>query len=160
MLATLVNYIITLAVTRRDGSSLHLTDQELSDGWWTKEIAKVFQGTSWGPPEYRDDWKVAYSPRVASIHGLPHETRERCAGYDEWYVFKQEVAAGEIEAFVNWVGFRLNDPVYLWCTDRFWQQMDRLTPESYIADATLLTFVTRNRALFTNVLAAFAADDN
>jgi hypothetical protein len=76
-----------LAVVRRDGTSLHLTDQEQSDGWWTTDVAKVFQGTSWGPPEYRDDWKVAYSPRVTSIHGLPNETRERCCGYDEWYAF-------------------------------------------------------------------------
>jgi hypothetical protein len=125
-----------LAVTRRDGSSLHLTDQELSDGWWTTDVAKVFQGTSWGPPEYRDDWKVAYSPRLTSIHGLPNETHDECcAGYDEWYVFEQEVAAGEIEALVNWVGFRLNDPVYQWCADRFWQQMDRLAPESSLATA-------------------------
>ena len=62
-----------LAVTRRDGRSLHLTDQEQSDGWWTTDVAKVFQGTSWGPPEYRDDWKVANSPRLTSIHGLPNE---------------------------------------------------------------------------------------
>jgi hypothetical protein len=149
-----------LAVTRRDGSSLQLTDEELTDGWWTTDVAKVFQGTSWGPPEYRDDWKVAYSPRLTSSHGLPNETRERCGGYDEWYVFEREVAAGEIEAFVNWVGFRLYDPEFQWCADRFWQQMDRLAPESYIGDADVLTFVTRNSALFTNVLTALAANDD
>ena len=97
---------------------------------------------------------------VSQVNCYPNETRERCAGYDEWYVFEQEVAAGEIKAFVNWVGFRLNDPVYQWCADRLWQQMDRLAPESYIADGTVLMFVTRNRALFTSALAALAADGN
>jgi hypothetical protein len=74
--------------------------------------------------------------------------------------FGQEVAAGEIEAFVNWAGFRLYDPGFQWCADRFWQQMDRLAPESYIADAALLAFVTRNSALFRSVLSAFATDGN
>jgi len=112
-----------LAVTRRDSGALHLTDQERSEGWWTADSAKVFQGTSWGPPEYRDDWKVAYSPRLTSIHGLPNETRERCAGFDEWYVFEQPVAAGEIEAFVNWMGFPFDDPIWECCADRLWEQM-------------------------------------
>jgi hypothetical protein len=74
-----------LAVTRIDGGTLRLSDQEKSDGWWTTDAGKVFQGTSWAPPEYRDDWKVAYSPRIASIHGLPNETHDECcAGYNEW----------------------------------------------------------------------------
>lgn len=70
-----------LAVTRIDGGTLHLTDQEKGDGWSTPDAAKVFQG----PPEYRDDWKVAYSPRLTSIHGPPNETHDECcAGFDEW----------------------------------------------------------------------------
>jgi hypothetical protein len=48
-----------LAVTRIDGGSLRLTDEEKSAGWWTAEAGKVFQGTSWSTPEYRDDWKIA-----------------------------------------------------------------------------------------------------
>ena len=64
----------------------------------------------------------------------------------------------EVEVFVNWVTFRLYDPEYKWCADRFWEQMERLTPESYIAEGTVFTFATRNKGLFTGVLAAFAAD--
>jgi hypothetical protein len=148
-----------VAVTRIDGGTLHLTDQEKSEGWWTADAGRVFQGTSWGPPEYRDDWKVAYSPRLTSIHGLPNETHDECcAGYDEWFVFAEEVRAGEMESFVNWGGFRLYDPVYQWCADRLWEQMARLAPESYIADGTVFTFATSNSALFTSVIAAFSAD--
>ena len=147
-----------LAVTSIDSGTLQLTDQEKRDGWWTSEEAKVFRGSSWGHREDRDDWKVAYSPRLESIHGLPNETHsECCAGFDEWYVFERAVLAEQIEAFVNWSGFRLYDPEWKWCADRFWEQMARLAPESYIGDGTVFTFATRNANLFTEVLSAFSA---
>ncbi len=147
-----------LAVTSIDGTTLQLTDEEKRNGWSTTENVRVFRSTSWSSPEYRDDWKVAYSPRLSSIHGLPHETHVSDHGYHEWYVFEQPVAPGEMEVFVNWVGFRLYDPQFKWCADRFWEQMARLAPESYIAEGTVLSFATRNKGLFTSVLAAFAAD--
>jgi hypothetical protein len=145
-------------VTAIDGATLHLADEEKRNGWSTAEDGKVFRGKSCGP-EYRDDWKIAYSPRLTSIHGLPNETQEECDhGYHEWYVFEQPVAPGEMEAFVNWVGFRLYDPEYKCCADRFWEQMARLLPESYIAEGTVLTLAIRNKALFASVLAAFPAN--
>lgn len=148
-----------LAVTRIDGGTLRITDQEKRQGWWTAEEAKVFQGTSWSPPEYRDDWKVAYRPRITSVHGLPRQTHEEyCAGYDEMYVFAQPVVAGELEAFVNWGGHFLYASSYKWCADRFWEQMTRLSPESYVADdGTIFAFATRNKTLFDQVLTAFEA---
>jgi hypothetical protein len=36
--------------------------------------------------------------------------------------------------------------------------MARLAPESYIAEGSVFTFATRNKALFTSVLAAFPAN--
>jgi hypothetical protein len=147
-----------LAVTSIDGGTLQLTDQEKRNGWWTSAEAKVFRGTSWGAREDRDDWKVAYSPLIDSIHGLPNETHDECcAGFDEWYVFKRPVPAGEIEAFVNWLGFRLYDPEWKWCAERFWEQMARLAPESYIADGTIFTFSTCNADLFAKALSAFSS---
>ncbi|MGH9662716.1 MAG: hypothetical protein ACRD96_29470, partial [Bryobacteraceae bacterium] len=111
-----------LAVTSIDGGMLRLTDQEKNDGWWTADDARVFQGLPGGGRQDSDDRKVAYSPCVASTHGLPNETHDECcAGFDEWYVFGQPVPAGEIEVFVNWLGFRLYDPAYKWCTDRFFE---------------------------------------
>ena len=146
-----------LAVTSIDSGTLRLTDQERADGWWTADAGKVFRGTSGSPPEYRDDWKVAYSPRINSIEGLPNETHDECcAGFDEWYVFDQPVPASEMETFVNWGGFTLYDPRYKWCADRLWEQLARLAPESYIADGTTFTFATRNSAVFASVIAAFS----
>jgi hypothetical protein len=74
-----------LAVTSIDNGTLQLTDREKRDGWWASARAKVFRGTSWGAREDSEDWKVAYSPRIDSIHGLPNETHDECgAGFDEW----------------------------------------------------------------------------
>ena len=115
-----------LAVTRIDGGPLCLTEQGRVEGWWTAEVGRVFQATSWSPPEYRDDWKVAYSPLITSIDGLPNETHgECCAGYDEWYVSEHQMPAEEIETIVNWGGLRLYDPNFEWCTDRFWSQISQ-----------------------------------
>jgi hypothetical protein len=147
-----------LAITSIDNDMLHLTDQERAEGWWTPDVAKVFTGTSWSSPQYHNDCRVAYSPRLTSIHGLPNETHDEYrGGFNEWYVFEQPVPPGEMEVFVNWGGFRLNNPDYQWCADRLWEQLARLAPESYIADGTVFTFATRNKGLFTSVLAAFAA---
>ncbi len=150
-----------LAVTNIDSGPLRLTEQEKSLGWWTAEAGRFFQGTSWNLPKYRDDWKVAYSPRIASIHGLPNETHDECcAGYDEWFVFEQHVPADEIESFVNWGGFRLYDSEFQWCTDRFWNQIARIKPESYIADGTVFTVVTRNPVLFNRIISGYLASAN
>ena len=147
-----------LAVTSIDSGMLQLTDQEKREGWWTSAEARVFRGTFWGYREDRDDWRAAHSPRLDSIHGLPNEADDECCGgFGEWYVFERAVPAGEIEVFVNWSGFRLYDPEWKWCADRFWEQMARLAPESYIGDGTVCTFSTRNAQLFTNVLPAFSA---
>jgi hypothetical protein len=144
-----------LAITSIDSGTLHLTDQEQAQGWSSPDAAKVFSATSWSGPDYRG--QVAYSPSVSSIHGLPNEKHDECCdGSDEWYVFDEPIPVCEMESFVNWMGFRLYDPKYKWCADRLWAQMERLRPESYIADATVFTFVTRNPTLFAQILAVFA----
>jgi hypothetical protein len=145
-----------LAVTCIDGGPLRLTDQDMKAGWWTSEAGRVFVGAAWAPPEYRDDWKAADSPQMASIHGLPNETRRKCrAGYDEWYVVDHPLDAEEIETFVGWGGFRLYDPEFQWRLDRFWSRIARSNPESYLADGTLFTVVTRNPALFDRILTGY-----
>lgn len=150
-----------LAVTRIDSGSLRLTEQEKTEGWYTAEGGRVFEGTSWSPPEYRDDWKVAYSPRITSIHGLPNDTHDECCtGFDEWYISEHPMRAEEIESFVNWGGFRLYDPQVQWCTDRFWNQIAKSEPESYIADGTVLTIVTRNNDLFRRIISGYLASMN
>lgn len=146
-----------LAVTSIDSDALHLTEQEKNDGWWASNAAKVFTGRSWSSPEYHDDCGVAFSPRITSIHGLPNETRDEFrGGSNEWYVFEQPAEAAEMEVFVNWMGFTLYDPHYKEWADRLFDQLARFSAESYMADGTVLTFATRNTALFTKVLAAFS----
>jgi hypothetical protein len=148
-----------LAITSIDGDTLHLTDQEGAQGWWTDDAAKVFTGRSWSSPEYSDDCTVAYSPRLTSIHGLPNETHDEChGGFNEWYVFEQPPKPVEMEVFEGWGGFRLYEPSYQEWADRLWDQLTRLAAESCIVDGNFFTFATRNKALFASVLAAFAAN--
>jgi len=147
-----------LAITSIDSGALCLTDQEKAEGWRTDDAARVFTGRSWSGPEYHDDCRVAYSPRVTSIHGLPNETHnECCGGFNEWYVFEQLPNYTEMEVFVNWGGFRLGEPKYEEWEDRLWDQLTRLAVESCIVDGNYFTFATRNKALFAGVLAAFSA---
>jgi hypothetical protein len=147
-----------LAITSVDSGALRLTEQEKSEGWWTAEDARIFRCVPSGDRQDRDDWKVAFSPRVVSAGGLPNETHPGCGeGFHEWYVFEHPVPPIEMEVFVNWVGFRLYDPEWKWCADRLWEQLERVKPESYIADGTVFTFATRNAALFEKVLDSFSA---
>jgi hypothetical protein len=146
-----------LAVTSIDGGALRLSEAEKNAGWSTSEEGRIYRsGFPTGTREYRDDWMIAYSPLVESIHGLPNETRLECCGLHEWFVFEQEIPVGEIESFVNWMGVRMYDPASKFLSDRFWDQIPRLAPESYIAEGSVLTFVTRNAPLFSTVLAAFS----
>lgn len=150
-----------LAVTSIDSGPLCLTDNEVRAGWWTSESSRVFQQSSWGPPEYRNDWKVAWSPQITSVQGLPHETHDECcAGFEEWYVFDRQVTPQDMESFVNWTGFVLYEPSFDWCMDRLWQQFAKVEPESYISDGTIFTFVTRNPALFQCVLSGYLASQD
>jgi hypothetical protein len=140
-----------LAITSVDSGALRLAEQEKSEGWWTAEEARIFRCSPSGDRQDGEDWKVAFSPRLISVSGLPNE------GFDEWYLFEHPVPAVEMEVFVNWVGFRLYDSEWQWCADRLWEQLERLNPESYLADGTVFTFATRNAALFEKVLGSFSA---
>jgi hypothetical protein len=150
-----------MAVTSIDGGALKLTAQERSRGWWTAENRRFFHYSFKEGREDRDDWIIAYSPVLESVEQLPQETHDECCeGFDECYVFDREPPDSDLEVFVNWMGFRLDDPEFQWAIDRFWNQMATLEPESYIADGTVFTFATRNRDLFEAVLSAFGKDLN
>jgi hypothetical protein len=82
--------------------------------------------------------------------------------FDEWYIFYADrLVLGELERFVNYGGFNLADPRRMaksfdptwepsgldWlCAlqDRFWLQLDRLAPVSYVASGDNDVVVTRN----------------
>jgi hypothetical protein len=97
-----------LAITAIDSAALEVTEEEKADGWETRK-------------------NIAYSPRIESIAGLPHENRHGwCVGFDEWYVFDTPVdlaerskrenifeatfETGRVEIFVGFLGFDFHTP--------------------------------------------------
>ncbi|MBN2085141.1 MAG: hypothetical protein JW748_07925 [Anaerolineales bacterium] len=89
---------------------------------------------------------LAYSPRVTSPDELPSNQ------FDEWYVFASRREISPPEVFINYDGFRLRyyaaDITLHGYLERFWLQMERLQPESYLAEGESLIFVTRDADLY------------
>jgi hypothetical protein len=93
---------------------------------------------------------VAYSPRIARRDDLPLDQ------YDEWYVFPSRREIGVPEVFVNYDGFRIryyaSDIKLHGLLERFWLQMERLQPESYLAEGEVLMFASRDAGLYEAAL--------
>jgi hypothetical protein len=138
-----------LAVTSCDSGPLALTDEQKSSGW-------TYHGG------------IAHSPRIESLGMVPAHGL-----YDEWYVFNAPADLGAIregnifdfpvtprhvEAFVNF-GFVMDAPEMQDLVSRFWQQLEWMSPEAYIAESDygFLTFVTGNKKLFAAVCIGLAA---
>jgi hypothetical protein len=127
-----------IAVTSTDSGYLAPIDIEKLNGWESRQ-------------------RIAYSPLVQSVETLPRD------GWDEWFVFTRPtdlgisrlgsnifdppLKEGEVGDFVNY-NFR---PDMQSLADLFWSQIDRVRPESYIAENECLTFVTRDKSLFAFV---------
>src|SRR5262249_21740534 len=111
--------------------------------------------------------EIAYSPQITlSEDGKIQQLFEGvCAGYDEWYVFdaprnlgalckhddfESDMPEREVWTFASYDNrFALHNPDCADLTNRFWKQLERIQPESFIADSdALLTFVTRDEAAF------------
>jgi hypothetical protein len=139
-----------LAVTSCDSGPLLLTDEQKSCGW-------VCRG------------EVAYSPRIESLNMVPLHGL-----YDEWYVFKAPAELGTIrdgnifdfpvsprhlEVFVNF-GFVKDAPEMEDLVSRFWQQLEWIRPEAYVAESDFgfLTFVARDSELFAQFAKLFRRD--
>ena len=106
------------------------------------------------------------SPRLTSLKGIQYDN------YDEWYVFTEARYLDNPEIFVNYCGFSLRNPRHLledadptWditgikyrinvideLQEMFWYEIERFSPESYIADGDNFIYVTKNRKLFEAV---------
>jgi hypothetical protein len=87
-------------------------------------------------------------------------------GFDEWYVFDQPtdlgqvhkgdlydapLLPGQVHVFVNFAGFSFKRPEVKSLTDLYWRQLEWISPVSYIADGTSLSFVTRDSNAFEEV---------
>jgi hypothetical protein len=133
-----------LAVTSFDRGSLVPNEDEVIAGWQSRA-------------------GIAYSPKIESVEKLPHDL------YDEWYVFKSprdlgnlfqgnvfetSMREGQVAAFVNFGGFSLHSPEMKDLAALFWMQLELIQPECFIADGSLLNFVTSDEQLFATVAAA------
>jgi len=129
-----------VAVTSFDSGPLSLIDEEKAAGW------EVQSG-------------IAYSPKIERVEVLPRDQ------FDEWYifanrvnlgqlapsdqnVFESQMQQGQVHTFVNFGGFALHRPDIADLTQLFWEQLNWIRPESYIAEGDYLTFVSANKDLF------------
>ena len=62
---------------------------------------------------------------------------------------------GQVHAFVNF-DFGFHDPEYDDLTRMFWQQLNWIKAESYLAENDYLIFVTANPELFARVYEALS----
>jgi hypothetical protein len=136
-----------VAVTSIDSGTFVPTDAERAAGWESRG-------------------GIAYSPKVDSVESLRRD------GWDEWYIFgspadlgtshlgenifelRQE--AGHVSVLVNY-GFALNLPEAEHLALLFWQQIEWIRPESYMADSEYLNFVSMNKTLFASIRDAVKA---
>jgi hypothetical protein len=104
--------------------------------------------------------------RFAAIESLPRE------GWDEWYIFDDPTdlgtshlgenifeaprGLGHVSDFVNYC-FTLHEPDDRGLAPLFWQQMEWIHPESYMAENDFLNFATINKAFFDKVHQAVKA---
>jgi hypothetical protein len=112
-----------LVNTSFDSGSLSLSPEEVGRGW-------------------RKHNKLALSPLVGDVSEVP------LCHYSEWYVFLSPVTFDDYEDFINYGGFSLELPDFRGLQERFWRQLDRLAPESFLAEGDNLVCVTRDAKLF------------
>lgn len=112
---------------------------------------------------------MAISPRITISKKIPF------VWFDEWYIFDEPAVPTEVEVFVNYGTFSLGDPAPTVATmhigtdaekvarlvesalklqQKFWAQMERIKPRSYLANGNSFTFVTRDSGLFERVMGA------
>ena len=138
-----------VVVTSMDSGVPWLTEKQKHTGWECRGGA-------------------AYSGLVRSTEELFYQRDGPDGpGYDEWYIFESAVDLGEVSmrhpflgaqtpkpegaiVFVNYP-FTIHDedPLYGILRKLFWAQIEKLQPQSYIADGRdCLTFVSRNAEFF------------
>lgn len=140
-----------VVVTTWDSGPLHLTESECDLGWSTRN-------------------GIAYSPIVGSLEvGLLADRNAAWPEYSELYVldamtdigrefdgelFEFDAQRGELLVFINFPGFALHHESgpHSQLTGWFWQQIDWMRPEGYLADSeNHITAVHLDRGLIAQV---------
>jgi hypothetical protein len=106
--------------------SLTLPPEEISQGWFARE-------------------KFTFSPQITNVDSIFGY------GYDEWYVFDSPKTFDNCEVFINYWQFSLDDAEPEEIQNSFWKQLERLNPESYLANGDNLICATRNENLFNQI---------
>jgi hypothetical protein len=138
-----------VAVTSLDSGPLFLSEEENIAGWQSRK-------------------EIAYSPQVQSPKQMRH------GGFDEWYIFDSPKQLGQlwrgnvfemppttdhIAAFVNFGNFAPHKPELEGLLSPFWEQLERIQPESYVADGNaFLTFASRDKQIFAAVCRAMGVE--
>lgn len=103
------------------------------------------------------------SPPIAEGLEIPFDC------YDEWYIFEQLPSDWDPELFVNYVGFTLESPAETYKTydptwdrhrldwlvpiqERFWKQIAKVNPVSYVAMGDKDVVVSRCREFVEELL--------
>ena len=125
-----------IAITSCDSGPMRITEAMEEMGW-------TFEN------------EIAVSPRITSIAWLGG------CEWDEWYIFDEPPPFGKFEVFVNYGGFSLTQPQspletarQEWLEQmlgRFWRQIERLQPHTYVADGDQLVVATKNALIFEKV---------
>lgn len=116
-----------LVNTSFDSGSLTLAPEEIEQGWCKHN-------------------KLALSPPISDVACIPKDQ------YDEWYVFTSPTTFENYEVFVNYGGFSLENSDFTEFQEKFWLQLERLSPESFLAEGGYLICVTRNESLYNQVV--------
>ena len=127
-----------LGITSFDSGPINPNDAEIEKGWISQN-------------------GVMISPPLSDGIEIPYDQ------YDEWYLARDlSIVASKLEVFVNYGGFSLVppeesyqdfDPTWERGTldflipiqERFWQQMMKLKPETYVAMGDNEVVVSKNR---------------
>ncbi|MCV6639098.1 hypothetical protein [Candidatus Albibeggiatoa sp. nov. NOAA] len=117
---------LTLGVTCFDSGALIPTEAEIKQGWHVKNAIML------SPP-------------------LTHDLVIPCDQYDEWYISGNlSISLENIEIFVNYGGFSLEPAKESTCLktlqNRFWNQINIIKPETYVATGDNDIVVSRNAA--------------
>jgi hypothetical protein len=111
--------------------------------------------------ERQRGWRVygrsIHIPVGENVSAIPFEI------FDEWYIFSSDAPERDYKVFVNFEWFTLGPAQAVYSRSGtaldlkrmqrwFWQEIERVRPESYLACGKRLKFLTREPAHFNQVL--------
>jgi hypothetical protein len=132
-----------IVITSFDSGPLQPTSEEIERGW-------------------RVSGSAVYIPVGSNVSSIPFEI------FDEWYIFHGEAPQRDYRVFVKHDWFTLGpaQAVYTRTGNAFdlrrmqrwfWQEMEQVSPETYLGRGARLKFVTRNPEYFHRVLRGLSA---